>query len=174
MAHGQAAAPGAPEPANVFLSHAGSEKRLVVNVIHHELERRGISTFVDYTMKIGTDATQAMLSAASTTARVGVLVLSLEFFKREWPVREARILQERYRRTPRDAELVLLFYDVQPWVTLPVEGLQEGAQALFEQLCEIAGHERRPMDFLVDTATTIAKAVERLLTADRKRTPWGR
>ena len=65
MAHGQAAAPGAPEPANVFLSHAGSEKRLVVNVIHHELERRGISTFVDYTMEMSLLSLQATFIGSS-------------------------------------------------------------------------------------------------------------
>ena len=162
------AAPPAPR-ADVFLSHAGSEKRHIVNAIHRELSQRGIDAFVDYGMELGTDATQAMLEAASKGARVGVLVLSREFFRREWPVREARIMLGRYRRTPRNMELVLLFYDVEPWAQLDTDGLQEGAQALFGQLCEITGHVQKPVDFLMDTAATIAAAVEGLLPPGSKR-----
>jgi hypothetical protein len=158
------------ESADVFLSHAGTEKQHVVNVLHHRLTERGISTFVDYAMPIGTDATQAMLSAAATTARVGVLVLSRAFFRREWPVREARIMHERYMRSPRSMELVILFNDVKPWATLHDDGLQGDAQALFNQLCAITGHERQPKELLMTTVDTIADAVERLLPQGRKRT----
>ena len=74
---------------DVFISHAGQDKRFGRG-LHRRVEQVGLRCFLDdMSLRVGCDAAVAMQAAAQST-QVAVLLLSEEFFTKEWPQRELR------------------------------------------------------------------------------------
>jgi len=148
---------------DVFVSHAGEQKRGVVGFLVEELKRadRNLNVFVDYEMAAGTNATALMVETARR-APVGVFVLSKDFFKKDWPLKEANIFLERARASPPQAHIVSYFYGVKPGKKVP--GLTSAQQAVLDELSKFSGHEHHAgVDFEHADVKAIADAVGRLV-----------
>ena len=94
MAEPSPAQPPSGPVYDVFVSHAGTEKRGVVSFLVGALRHKGLRVFVDYEMTLGTHAPTAVEDAARMS-HVGLFVLSPDFLAREWPVKELGIFFER-------------------------------------------------------------------------------
>ena len=89
--------PGTTPLYDVFISHAGEDKKTIAEPLYEELSRRGIRTFFDKEeLKVGRKASEAMTHAMKT-ARCGVFILSPEFTAKEWPMKELRCFLDRYK-----------------------------------------------------------------------------
>ena len=81
---------------DVFISHAGQDKRFGCS-LHCRVKHAGLRCFLDdMSLRVGCDASVAMEAAARST-QVAVLLLSEEFFTKEWPKRELRWFLEGHR-----------------------------------------------------------------------------
>jgi len=133
--------PSKPEY-DVFVSHAGEQKRETVSHLVKELKDWGLSVFVDYDMTLGTPSTSAMIHAANH-ARVGLFVLSNDFFDadREWTHKELLIFLARHKENPQTTYIVPLFYNVGPF-NKGAENLPPLGKKLLNRVSEIAGAEK--------------------------------
>jgi hypothetical protein len=81
---------------DVFSSHCGKDSKCnFAIVLKTELERAGLSCFLDERdLRLGNPAARTML-AAMQTAKFGVVVLTEGFFRREWCLKELETFLER-------------------------------------------------------------------------------
>lgn len=76
--------PQASEPDDVFLSHASEDKDEVARPLKEALEARGLAVWYDeIKIKVGQSIRQE-IERGITHARFGVVVLSPEFFAKQW------------------------------------------------------------------------------------------
>ena len=82
----------------MFLSHAGEQKRNVVSVLHKELLQRGLRVFLDNAelpKLFPGSSNSKVIQAAATVAPLGLFVVSADFLKKNWPLREYDIFSKR-------------------------------------------------------------------------------
>ncbi len=80
---------------DVFISHASEDKAEVVRPLAKELEALGLSVWVDeFTLTIG-DSLRRKIDHGLRRSRYGVVVLSHQFFSKEWPQKELDALVAR-------------------------------------------------------------------------------
>ena len=97
---------------DVFLSHAGPEKRRFVAWLSQALWAAGISNFLDQrALELGDDAPSVMEREACT-AEIVICVLSTEFFARKWPLQELHWAIAR--RAQQGAHVIPVFLEVPP------------------------------------------------------------
>jgi len=127
---------------DVFVSHAGPQKRETVSHLVKELKDWGLSVFVDYDMTPGTPATAAMIHAANH-ARVGLFVLSNDFFDadREWTHKELLTFMARHKEKPQTTHIVPLFYNVGPG-SKNTDKLPLFGKELLNRVSVVAGAEK--------------------------------
>ncbi len=131
---------------DVFVCHAGTEKRDVASVLVDELERRAPARVLRSAMALGTDA-DAEMDRAAEMVPVGVLVLSADFFQRKWPVKEAATFLRRWTAQPHAVKIIPFFYHLQPRAeSLPTPwpgtAYQDGAKELYDKLSTVVGKVR--------------------------------
>lgn len=73
---------------DVFLCHAGSEKSKVVSVIREALRQNATSSFLDIRDLVSGQTSEQTIKPALQNARAVVIVVSLEFLKRDYPMKE--------------------------------------------------------------------------------------
>ena len=89
---------------DVFVSHAFEDKGSFVRELAHKLTEHGIRVwFDDLTLTVGDSLTQS-ISKGLAKSRYGIVVLSHQFFAKEWPQKELGGLVAR----ERDGEKVIL------------------------------------------------------------------
>ena len=73
---------------DVFISHASEDKDSFVRPLAQELSRRGLKVWYDeFTFKLG-DSLRQSIDRGLAESRFGIVVLSPNFFAKEWPQRE--------------------------------------------------------------------------------------
>jgi len=150
---------------DVFVSHAGTEKRDVVSRLVGALRRKGLKVFVDFEMALGTYAPTATEEAAHT-ARVGLFVLSPDFLAGDWPMKELRIFLERADSgSNQKVRLVPYFFSVKAWDDNPSLPLDQ--KQLLDQVSEYTGLERFPNDYEHEQVEKLAEAVFTLVNEIR-------
>lgn len=151
---------------DVFLSHAGEEKREFVGWLYKALVQRGLRVFVDYESLPRDYAAQrsdvAMATAARTTP-IGLFLVSRAFVSKKWPVREARIFLERHARGDSSVRILPVFYwgdAFKPGAfdEIAVENRQT-AMEIFERLSNWSGVVRYESDFSYDLVPKVADMV---------------
>jgi hypothetical protein len=85
---GPAVASAAVEHSDVFICHAGPDKRAVVSPIVAALEREGISHWYDSSEVRWGDSLTAKVNEGLRKSRYVLVVLSFSFHGRPWPERE--------------------------------------------------------------------------------------
>lgn len=79
-----AIAPEVPKSYDVFISHASDDKDAFVRDLAHALQRRGLEVWYDeFALRIG-DSLRRKIDAGLSTSRFGVVVLSPNFFAKNW------------------------------------------------------------------------------------------
>ncbi len=72
----------------VFISHASEDKTEVARPLAQELERLGVKVWLDeFELTLG-DSLRQEIDRGLTQSRFGVVILSPNFFRKEWTVRE--------------------------------------------------------------------------------------
>jgi TIR domain len=87
--------PGATTEANVldekwdvFVSHATEDKNDFVRPLVHRLTERGLKVWFDeFTLKVG-DSLRRSIDRGLAASRFGIVVISPDFLRKEWPQRE--------------------------------------------------------------------------------------
>lgn len=120
---------------DVFISHAGQDKS-VGRCLHRRLEHIGLRCFLDdISLRVGCNAPVAMEAAVRST-QIAVLLLSEEFFSKDWPQRELRWLLAGHQASRHT--LLPVFLGV------TVERCQElAAPAGLAEVCAITGVRHR-------------------------------
>jgi hypothetical protein len=83
-------APGSPTPEvakayDIFISHASEDKDDFVRDLAHALQRRGLEVWYDeFTLRVG-DSLRRRIDAGLAGSRFGAVVLSPNFFAKNWP-----------------------------------------------------------------------------------------
>lgn len=151
---------------DVFLSHAGEEKREFVGWLHKALVQRGLRVFVDYESLPRDYAAHrsdiAMVTAAQKTP-IGLFVISRAFVSKKWPLREARIFLQRHARENSSVRIMPVFY----WGDAFKPGAfheiaiehRDAASEIFERLSKWSGIERCERDFSADLVPKVADMV---------------
>ena len=147
---------------DVFVSHAGEQKKGVVSFLVDYLEDWGLRVFVDYRMGAGDPATENMRHAASH-AKVGLFVLSPDFFgaKKEWTYKELLIFQNRNQTDKGKAKILPFFYGLGPW-DKNASHLSPFAQQLLNWVSEICGEKKSKDSYDADLFKIVAKKVAHL------------
>src|SRR5437660_225062 len=86
--------------ADIFISHAHEDKE-VARPLAESLRQRGLTVWYDeYVLQLG-DSLRETIERGLATARFGVVILSPNFFAKEWPQRElnALLAREAAKRT---------------------------------------------------------------------------
>lgn len=80
-----APAPSAvPKSYDVFISHASEDKDAIVRDLAHALRRRGLEVWYDeFALRVG-DGLRRKIDVGLATSRFGVVVLSPNFFSKNW------------------------------------------------------------------------------------------
>lgn len=80
---------------DVFISHAGEDKDAIARPLADELRARGRSVwFAEYELLVG-DSLSRRIDEGLASSTVGVVILSHDFFRKEWPRRELDALNTR-------------------------------------------------------------------------------
>src|SRR5690348_12505262 len=80
---------------DLFISHASEDKETVARPLAMELQRRGVRVWFDEsTLRVG-DSLRREIDRGLRTCRYGLVVLSPNFFRKEWPQRELDALTAR-------------------------------------------------------------------------------
>jgi hypothetical protein len=92
LPHATRSAPASPPPPqsgmDVFVSHAREDKVTVAKPIADALGKHGYAVWLDqHVLQLG-DSLRRSIDDALATCRYGVVVLSPNFFRKEWPQRE--------------------------------------------------------------------------------------
>ena len=77
---------------DVFISHASEDKAAVAIPIAQELERAGLTVWLDYHELTLGDSLRAKIDEGLGRSRFGVVILSEAFFAKDWPQRELNAL----------------------------------------------------------------------------------
>lgn len=73
---------------DVFISHASEDKEAIAQPLADELIRRGLSVWFDQYELVFGDSLREMIDSGLEGSRIGVVILSHDFFAKEWPQRE--------------------------------------------------------------------------------------
>ena len=83
---------------DVFLSHAGEDKAFAA-ILHKRLLKVGLRSFFDKeSLLAGSDVPQS-LEAAVRSTQIAVVLLSEEFFQKDWPQQELRWFLDDFEAT---------------------------------------------------------------------------
>lgn len=81
-----------------FVCHASEDKKSVVRELAEKLRRNGFKVWYDeFTLKLG-DSLRQKIDYGLAHSRYGIVVLSVNFFRKEWPQKELDGLVARERR----------------------------------------------------------------------------
>lgn len=73
---------------DIFISHASEDKDVVVRPLAEQLRQRGLRVWMDETeIKLG-DSLRRSIDHGLSKSRYGLVVLSPDFFRKEWPQKE--------------------------------------------------------------------------------------
>lgn len=73
---------------DVFISHAGEDKESFARPLAKELEREGLRVwFAEFTLTVG-DSLRRSIDRGLANSRYGIVILSPNFFAKEWPQKE--------------------------------------------------------------------------------------
>lgn len=73
---------------DIFISHASEDKDAVVRPLAEQLRQRGLRVWIDETeIKLG-DSLRRSIDHGLSKSRYGLVVLSPDFFRKEWPQKE--------------------------------------------------------------------------------------
>jgi len=102
---------------DVFISHASEDKDSFVKSLADELAKRGVRVWYDdFTLKIG-DSLRHSIAKGLSESRFGIVVLSLNFFKKHWTQQELSAL---FVREEQDKKVILPI-----WLDLSKEEVSE-------------------------------------------------
>lgn len=86
---------------DVFICHASEDKDEVARPLAELMEGRGFTAWYDeFSLRMG-DSLRRAIERGLSRCRFGIVVLSKDFFAKEWPQRELDALVEREVRTKR-------------------------------------------------------------------------
>lgn len=81
-----------------FVCHASEDKESIVRELAEKLHKNGFKVWYDeFTLKLG-DSLRQKIDYGLANSRYGIVVLSVSFFKKEWPQKELDGLVARERR----------------------------------------------------------------------------
>ena len=70
---------------DVFISHASEDKDEIVRPLAHALKQQGLDVWYDeFELRLG-DSLRRKIDAGLARSTFGIVVLSQEFFKKDWP-----------------------------------------------------------------------------------------
>jgi formylglycine-generating enzyme required for sulfatase activity len=96
--------------ADVFISHAHEDKE-VARPLAEALRQRGLTVWYDeYVLRLG-DSLREVIERGLASARFGVVILSPNFFAKEWPQRELNALLAR-ETTKRSKVLLPIWHNL--------------------------------------------------------------
>ncbi len=86
---------------DVFICHATEDKDTFVRELTSSLSGEGISIWYDeFTLRVG-DSLRETIEKGISKSRYGIVVLSPNFFQKDWPQRELNVLLQRDSRNQR-------------------------------------------------------------------------
>lgn len=89
----------------VFICHASEDKVHVARPLARELKKRGVDVWIDEGEILIGDSLRQKIDEGLTKSDYGVVILSPNFFKKEWPQRE---LDGLYQREVANGKVVIL------------------------------------------------------------------
>ena len=84
---------------DVFLSHAGEQQRAEISILHERLIQAGFTVFLDTGLVPGGQSEPTMIAAAES-AKVGLVLLTEDFVKKQWPMKELAIFLKQSTLLP--------------------------------------------------------------------------
>lgn len=154
---------------DVFISHAGEQKRAAAEPLYEKLTQLGLRVFIDYDSlprdNLTNLAAKEMLENARTCP-VGVFVVSKDFLTKKWPTDEAKVFLERSKDASDNVRLIPLFWSDGAAADLekdldkiePAEE-REKAKAMHRDLSEFAHFNRISTDNMTDLVALVADRV---------------
>lgn len=80
---------------DVFISHASEDKEQVAQPLERELRRGGLNVWYDESVLRVGDSLYQQISHGLATSRYGIVILSRNFFAKNWPKQELSALSAR-------------------------------------------------------------------------------
>ncbi len=140
---------------DVFLSHASANKSEFVDALYAELTRLDIDIWYDSqtnSLDWG-DSLKQNITRGLETCRFGIVVLSPEFFGREWTERELTELLTRQNESGEKVVLPLLY-------RVPVEEMIARYPVLKDVKARLVKDGEDPRDIVIDFARVLIKALK--------------
>lgn len=98
---------------DVFISHASEDKEFIVEPIFLTLKRHGVRVWYDKsTLTLGDRLISKIENGIQNTKYV-ILVLSKDYFKKEWTLKELEILKKA--REKKEIGLIVVWYNISNW-----------------------------------------------------------
>lgn len=111
---------------DVFISHASEDKEAFVRPLAEELEARGLKVWFDeFTLTIG-DSLRQSIDRGLARSRFGIVVISPNFMRKEWPQRE---LDGLVAREIAGVKVILPI-----WHCINAEGIRKFSPTLADKL----------------------------------------
>lgn len=130
---------------DVFICHASEDKEEVAEPLANELQKRGLKVWLDkFVLKIG-DSLRRRIDEGLSKSRYGIVVLSQEFFKKNWTQYE---LDGLLAREMADAVKVIL----PVWHEVSAKEVRAVSPALAMRL---AGNTADGIEHLADELTDV-------------------
>jgi hypothetical protein len=136
---------------DVFISHASEDKEAVARPLRDGLAARGITVWFDEAELTLGDSLRSKIDDGLLRSRYGIVVLSPDFFRKEWPQRELDGLVARETTTGEKAILPV-------WHNLDVHAVARYSPSLAGRLAANSRHG----------IANIVKQVLRVLAPDRE------
>lgn len=95
---------------DVFISHASEDKESVARPLYQALIREGVSAWLDEVNITLGDSLRRTIDKALANSRYGVVILSPDFFRKEWPAKELDALVSK--ETGRDKVILPIRHQI--------------------------------------------------------------
>jgi hypothetical protein len=146
-----------PYKYDVFLSHAGSQKRNFACWLDEHLKWNGVKCFFDERSLVGGNKAPEVMIEAVAQSKIVIVVLTEEYVQRKWPMMELKLAMERYKRG--ECTVIPLFYALSPdevgnpWEEPVARALQKQSPETLRQcisdlqaVAKVTGHRRERGD----------------------------
>lgn len=147
---------------DVFVSHAGKEKRECCASFYNILAERGLRVFFD----VASRQSPGDIMNAAKNAPIGVFVISKEFVSKKWPLPEAEVFLERAKVADSHVRIISVFYggaayQHDAFYASPIEK-RDTVETVFESLVSLSEALYFESDLSIDLVPKVAETVVRV------------
>lgn len=147
---------GGRERFDVFISHAGEDKRTLAMPLNERLTQHGVKCFLDIENLRPGDLGWDSMDHAMETATIGVMILSPEFAAKRWPMKELDCFLKRREEEGVRVGVIPVFYRLEREECgegVIIEGIE-----MFKRLgfFERVTKKETSVQFVVDTLQKVA------------------